>query len=75
MLAGIRCRKPDLSRQLLDRAIAIGQDVDYFNPAPAPKRMSDPSELVEELYLYRAIRHENALCALIRRLSRTQLIS
>ena len=74
MPAGVGDRHSYLVGQFLHGSISVGEDVDDLDPAPATHGLGDPSELVEELDLYRAIWHPSSLSLLRTALSRTQLI-
>ena len=73
--AGVGDRHGDLSGQLFDTALAVGQHIDDLDPAPAGQRLGGPSELIEELGLDGSVRHWSALCTSQASLSCFQLIS
>jgi len=75
VLAGVGDGEADLSRKLLDRAISVAQHIDNLDSTSAGEGLSDPSELVEELHFYRAIRHQPELSLLSDLLSSIQLSS
>jgi hypothetical protein len=54
---GVRRRLTDLSRDLVDRAVALGEEVDDLGPASARQRLGDLGEALEQRVLRGAVSH------------------
>jgi hypothetical protein len=55
VLGGVREGQPRRRRELLDRALALGQQVEHRKPRPAFEGAADPREVLEELRLGRVV--------------------
>jgi hypothetical protein len=75
VLARVGNREADLSAQLLDRALAVSEDI--YDPGPPATRHGarDARELNQQLRLGGSITHWKGVWRLARLLSRIQLIS
>jgi hypothetical protein len=61
VLRGVRDRLGDLARDLVDRALALGEQVDDLRPTAAAERLSHRRQSVEESRLRFAASHADQL--------------
>ena len=57
VLRGVRDALRDLTRELLDRALPLIEDVDDLRPPTAPERLRDRRQRIEQRHLRRTTRH------------------